>query len=210
MPLTLEHLKLRRPLYDAGGRVKDVWFPVDAIVSVVTVMHDGTQLEAFTIGREGVTAAQSVFDGPVASRQTYVQVQGDAYRLPFVAFIGAVERYPEFGRLVQRYVSAQIDVIAQQNACNRLHYVAERCARWILLTHDRVGRDEFPLTHEVLATMLGVRRAGVSIAAAQLQHEGAIRYARGRFTIVDRGHLEAAACECYAVIRDAYARRRTP
>ena len=205
-----ERLRLRRTLYEPGERIRDLWFPIDAIISIVTVMEDGTHVEGFTVGREGVCGAMAILDGPVASQLTYCQVEGDAYRLPYAVFAQMIEKHEDLKGLIERYISAQIDVMAQSIACNRLHYVSERCARWILSTYDRVGREEFPLTHEVLAIMLGVRRAGVSIAAAQLQQQGAIRYARGRFMVADRDKLEQATCECYGAVNDAYAKRRLP
>lgn len=195
-------------IYEAGGRMANVYFPIDAVISVVTVMRDGTHIEVVTVGREGVTGAQGLLDGAVASQLTYCQVAGEAYRIPFARFTELCDRFEPLRALAQRYLSAQLDVMAQSIACNRLHYVNERCARWLLMTHDRVGRADFPLTHEVLATMLGVRRAGVSIAAAALQETGAIRYTRGRFSVVDRDSLRRAACECYGAINQAFERRR--
>jgi CRP-like cAMP-binding protein len=128
--------------------------------------------------------------------------------VPFERFTELCDEFAALRALAQRYLSAQVDVMAQSIACNRLHFVNERCARWLLMTHDRVGRNDFAITHEVLATMLGVRRAGVSVAAAALQHAGSIRYTRGRFSVIDRAGLEAAACECYGAINQAFARRR--
>ena len=202
------HLPLKTLIYEAGGPIDHLYFPIDAVVSIVTVMDDGTHIEVVTVGREGLTGAQGLLDGAVASQLTYCQVAGDAYRVPFARLTELSERFDSLRGLVQRYLSAQLDVMAQSIACNRLHYVNERCARWLLMTHDRVGRSGFPLTHEVLATMLGVRRAGVSIAAAALQQGGSIRYTRGRFDVVDRAGLEAAACECYGAINQAFERRR--
>ena len=202
------HLPAKTLIYQAGGPMEYVYFPIDAVISVVTVMGDGTEIEVLTVGREGLTGAQGLLDGPVASRLTYCQVAGDAYRVSVARFTELTERFPQLHALAQRYLSAQLDVMAQSIACNRLHYVNERCARWLLTTHDRVGRADFPLTHEVLATMLGVRRAGVSIAAAALQETGSIRYTRGRFSVVDRDSLERAACECYGAINQAFERRR--
>ena len=202
------HLPAKALIYEPGGTIHDIYFPIDAVISVVTVMRDGTHIEVVTIGREGLTGAQGLLDGAVASQLTYCQVAGDAYRIPFARFTELSARFDSLRGLAQRYLSAQLDVMAQSIACNRLHYVNERCARWLLMTHDRVGRSDFPLTHEVLATMLGVRRAGVSIAAAALQQIGSIRYTRGRFNVVDRDSLEEAACECYGAINQAFERRR--
>jgi CRP-like cAMP-binding protein len=202
------HVPAKMVIYEAGGRIGHVYFPIDTVISIVTVMRDGTHIEVVTIGREGLTGAQGLLDGAVASQLTYCQVGGEAYRLTFARFTELCERFEPLRALAQRYLSAQLDVMAQSIACNRLHYVNERCARWLLMTHDRVGRPDFPLTHEVLATMLGVRRAGVSIAAAALQELGSIRYTRGRFSVVDRERLALAACECYGAINQAFERRR--
>jgi CRP-like cAMP-binding protein len=201
---------LRATIYEPGAPIDQIYFPIDAVISVVTVMSDGAQIEVITVGNEGLTGARGLLDGATASFLTWCQVGGEAYRISFDRFAMLCDTYAQLRKLVERYLSALLDVMAQSIACNRLHYVNERCARWLLLTHDRVGRDEFPLTHEVLATMLGVRRAGVSVAAASLQQSGFISYARGRFTIVDRAGLEDAACECYAAINDAFERRRLP
>jgi CRP-like cAMP-binding protein len=203
-------LPLRTTIYEPGARIGQIYFPVDGIISVVTVMRDGTQIEVVTVGREGLTGAQALLDGATATSLTWVQVAGSAYRIPFDTFAGLCARYQPLRVLVEKYLSAQLDVMAQSIACNRLHYVNERCARWLLMTHDRVGRSEFRLTHEVLATMLGVRRAGVSIAAAALQQAGYISYSRGRFTMVDRVGLQTVACECYAAINHAFEKRRIP
>lgn len=171
-------------------------------------MHDGTQIEVTTVGREGVAGAQIVLDRAVASASmTYVQIPGEALRIASTDFLALCETYPELATMVGRYLSALIDVMAQSTACNRLHYVNERCARWLLSTADRVGRSDFALTHETMATMLGVRRAGVSISCASLQSAGYISYSRGHFRIVDRDGLRTAACECYEAINAAFERR---
>lgn len=200
-------LAYRATIYDLGGPINFLYFPIDAVISVVTVMRDGTQIEVVTIGREGVTGAQVLLDGGVATALTWCQVAGEAYRIDVGNFRRLCETHPEFRAIAERFLSAQLDVMAQAIACNRLHYVSERCARWLLMTYDRVGRADFPLTHEALATMLGVRRAGVSIAAAALQQAGYIRYVRGKFTVIDRIGLETASCECYGANNEALSRR---
>jgi hypothetical protein len=126
--------------------------------------------------------------------------------MPADAFREAIADSPAFTRALNRYTQALFTLVAQSSACNRLHMMTERCARWLLHTHDRVGRDEFPLTHQFLSQMLGVRRATVTVAALALQRADAIRYTRGRVTVVDRARLEAAACECYGVIRSTFDR----
>jgi CRP-like cAMP-binding protein len=201
---------LRTVIYEPGARIDQIYFPIDAVISVVSVLRNGAQIEVVTVGREGLTGAQALLDGATASSLTWCQVAGEAYRVPFEIFEDLCTQHSGLRKLVERYLSALLDVMAQSIACNRLHYVNERCARWLLMTHDRIGRDDFVLTHEALATMLGVRRAGVSIAAAALQSAGYISYARGRFTIVDPVGLQGAACECYTAINRAFARRRLP
>jgi CRP-like cAMP-binding protein len=200
----------RSIVYALAEPMEFVYFPIDSVLSVVTVMRDGTQIEVLTIGREGLCGAQAMLDRATVTTITTTQVGGDAYRVPVAAFAALCQEWPAFRSLVERLLSAQMDVMAQSIACNRLHLVNERCARWLLTMHDRVGRAEFPLTHELLATMLGVRRAGVSIAAASLQHAGFIRYVRGKFTIIDPNGLASVACECYGAINHAYDVRLLP
>lgn len=193
---------------EPGEAVRWVYFPVDCIISVVKVMRNGTEIEVETVGREGLTAVQALLDDAPARALSFVQIAGEALRVPFPVVARLYSEAPAFRSLVESYVSALLDAMAQTIACNRLHYVSERCARWLLTTYDRLGRSDFALTHEALATMLGVRRAGVTIAAQGLQQAGWISYSRGRFTIVDPEGLATASCECYAAIGAAYARRR--
>jgi CRP-like cAMP-binding protein len=200
----------RSVVYGLAEPMEFVYFPIDSVLSVVTVMRDGTQIEVLTIGREGLCGAQALLDRATVTTMTTTQVGGDAHRIPVASFLELCRTWPAFRSVVERLLSAQMDVMAQSIACNRLHLVNERCARWLLTMHDRVGRADFPLTHELLATMLGVRRAGVSIAAASLQHAGFIRYVRGKFTIVDPRGLASVACECYSAINRAYDARLLP
>ena len=201
-------LKHKERIYDAGAPIRFVYLPVDGIISMVTVMSDGTPIEVITIGREGMAGGQIILDrADAAASMTYVQIPGEALRIEAGDFLTLCSMYPEIGQTTGKYLSALIDTMAQSTACNRLHYVNERCARWLLSTADRVGRDEFALTHETMATMLGVRRAGVSISCAALQTAGHIAYSRGHFRIVDREGLRSAACECYDAINRAFERR---
>jgi CRP-like cAMP-binding protein len=201
-------LPLRTIIYQQAAPIRHIYFPIDCIVSVVKVMNDGTQIEVITIGREGLTGAQALLDSSSGGALTTVQIAGDAYRIPLDGFGMLCERYPAVRRFAERYLSAQLDAMAQSIACNRLHSVSERCARWLLTIYDRVERPEIGLTHEALATMLGVRRAGVSIAAAALQAQGLISYSRGRFSVLDPQGLAGVACECYGTIREAFSPSR--
>jgi CRP-like cAMP-binding protein len=206
---TAERIRLTHgaTVYEMGEPFTHAYFPIDAVISVVAVMRDGQQIEALTIGREGVCGAQALLDSTAFTTGAWCQVAGEVYRVPMATFQALCAEDGATRDLIERYLSATVDAMAQSIACNRLHYVSERCARWLLMTYRRVGRPDFPLTHEVLATMLGVRRAGVSIAAAELQRAGVIRYVRGKFTILDPDGLESAACECYGAINRAFSER---
>jgi len=198
-PVSLEH---KQVLLSRGDRIGTVYFPDNAVVSLLTTMDDGTTVEVANIGNEGIVGV-SVFLGvdTLGARESYqVEVPGQARAMDVATFIKAAGREP-LRSLVEHYIQAQFTQVAQRMACVALHSIPERCSRWLLLTHDRVGDREFRLTQEFLAQMLGVRRASVTVAAGALQHAGLIRYSRGRVTILDREGLENAACECYGIIR---------
>ncbi|HKN37552.1 MAG TPA: Crp/Fnr family transcriptional regulator [Actinomycetota bacterium] len=200
-------LELKDLLLESGKAIDTVYFPVSAVVSLLTTMDDGSAVEVATIGNEGIVGVP-VFLGAQAlgARDFYqVQVPGQVVAMAAGAFLKSTGRDPLRG-LVQRYAQALFSQVTQQVACNGLHSIEERCSRWMLLTHDRVGGDEFPLTQEFLAQMLGVRRASVTVAAGILQKAGFIRYFRGRVAIVDRDGLENASCECYRIIRTEFDR----
>lgn len=199
-------MRARDTLYDGGTRAAFVYFPITSVISVVTQMRDGSAIEAETVGCEGMCGAQVALGSDLIASRWICQVPGKAYKLDAGFFSERCEQDEVLRLIVGRYVVAVIEVLSQFVACNRLHMVTQRCARWLLATFDRVNSDDFPLTHETLSTMLGVRRAGVSVAAAALQSAGYISYRRGRFTIRDAAGLESAACECYRVARDAYDR----
>ena len=186
--------------------IHHVYFPLTAVVSVTTMMADGAMVEVGTVGREGTTGLP-VFNGAASSPlHTFTQIPGDHARLPVAAFRAAAAPGTALHGLLQRFAQAYYVLTAQGAGCNRLHPVEERCARWLLLTHDRVGADTFPLSHEFLGYMLGVRRASVSVAMGTLQHAGVLTYHRGVVTVRDRPGLEGTACECYAIIRGHFAR----
>jgi CRP-like cAMP-binding protein len=200
-------LEMKRRLLEPGTAIDTIYFPRSAVVSLLTTMDGGSAVEVATIGNEGIVGVP-VFLGAQAmgARDFYqVQVPGHAVAMDTAAFLESTRRDPLRG-LVQRYAQALFSQITQQVACNGLHSVEERCSRWMLLTHDRVGGDEFPLTQEFLAQMLGVRRASVTVAAGILQKAGFIRYSRGRVAIVDRDGLENSSCECYRIIRTEFDR----
>jgi CRP-like cAMP-binding protein len=204
---TLVTLELKQVVLQPGKAIDTVYFPEGAVVSLLTTMEDGGAVEVATVGNEGIVGVPVFLGGHgMSARDLYqVQVPGQARTMDSETFLKASRREPLRG-LVERYAQALFTQVSQQVACNALHSVTERCSRWMLLTADRVGQNEFPLTQEFLAQMLGVRRASVTVAAGTLQHAGFIRYSRGRVTIVDREGLEDAACECYRIIRTEFDR----
>jgi CRP-like cAMP-binding protein len=182
-----------------------VLFPISGVISLVTPLLDGSIVEVATIGNEGVVGVPHVMGESVTVR-AISQVVGESLRMPAGAFIAEWERPGALRDLVQDYISALFAQISQAAGCNRLHTNEERLSRWLLMSHDRVGVDEFDITHEFLGEMLGSRRATVTLSAGVLQAAGFIRYHRGRVTIVDREGLEGVACECYRVIKAAHDR----
>jgi len=204
--LELVTLDVRDPVASPGQPYEYVYFPESCIVSVVNDMRDGSTVETGTIGNEGVAGLPALMDATSSESRMFCQVPGAALRAPARVVADVVEREREFRRLVNRYAQAYLSQVAQGAACNRLHGIEQRCARWLLMSHDRVTGDEFPLKQQFLAEMLGVRRAGVSVAASALQESALIRYSRGTVQILDRDGLEAASCECYGVIRRQFDR----
>jgi CRP-like cAMP-binding protein len=201
--LELVSLAVRDHVYRSRGPVEHVYFPLNAVVSFVSDLSDGATVELATVGNEGMAGISAFLTGETPLYRAFVQVPGAALRMPATTLVAEAERDAELNGTLKRYTQALIAQIAQTAACNRLHPVEARCARWLLMTHDRVGgAEQFPLTQEFLAQMLGVRRATVTVAAGMLQRDGLIRYTRGKITVVDRAGLEEAACECYRVLRD--------
>jgi CRP-like cAMP-binding protein len=170
---------------------------------MLTVLPDGQMVEIATIGREGALGGLAVLSGESSPAAAMVQAEMDVcYRLPAAAFREEMDRHEAFSRLLLRYGQALVGFIMQSTACNAIHSVEQRLARWLLMAHDRVGRDEFPLTQEFVAMMLGASRPTVTLVAGTLQRAGLITYRRGQLRILDREALEAASCECYGVTAD--------
>ena len=194
-------LRLRETLITGGEPIGALYFPLDSVVSVISTLADGTTLEVGTIGNEGMVGLPRFLHANSMPFTAFVQVPGAALRMAVEVFDQAVaEGGSEFVGVLARYTQTWCTQLGQHAACNRLHPVGARCARWLLQTQDRVGRAELPLTQEFLASMLGVRRTSVTDVARQLQHQGLIRYQRGLIHVLDRPGLEAASCECYNVI----------
>ena len=194
-------LEFQEVLYESGQRIRHVYFPNQGVVSVLTVMADGTAVEVSAVGNEGLVGLPVFLDVPTTPGRFVVQVPGQALRMEAGFFRKQIRPEHELYRRVQRYTCAFLFQICQSVACHSIHSVEKRCCRWLLSLHDRTATAEFPLTQEFLAQMLCVRRATVTAIAQKLQAAGLIRYRRGRMLIVDRSGLEAAACECYGAMR---------
>ena len=202
--LAEEELEHAEVLFEPGEAIRYVYFPESGIVSLVALMRNGSMAEAGMVGREGVVGLQVFLGTGTSPFRAVVQAPGTARKIEAGAFRTEVKRARTLARVLHRYTHAFLTHLGQSSACNSHHSVEQRCCRWLLLAHNRLGADEFPLTHEFLAAMLGVRRTGVTEVAGNLQRAGLIRYTRGRIQILDREGLEAAACECFRVIQTAY------
>jgi len=197
-------LKFRARILLQDQRVNAVYFPLTAMISLLVTTNDKPEMELATIGKEGVVGATEVFQEEGAIGLNLIQIPGSAVRIDAGTFRRIVGARPPIQRLIQRHLYALMRQILYAAACNRVHGMEERCARWLLMTHDRAGQDTFPLTQEFLSHMLGVRRATVNVATGMLKKAGFIRYMRGTLTIVDRPGLESAACGCYQAILKVY------
>jgi CRP-like cAMP-binding protein len=194
-------------LYEPGDVIKYVYFPNDSIISLISELTETSTLEVGMVGNEGM-AGLGVFMGvSFSSTRAVVQGAGTALRMSSVALRQEASHLGSLHRLLHRYSHSLLNQVSQSSACNRFHLVDARLARWLLMTNDRLGMEEFPLTQAFLSSMLGVRREGVSKAAGALQAGKLIRYSRGMITILNRRGLEANSCECYGIIKaetDAY------
>jgi CRP-like cAMP-binding protein len=188
-------------LYEAGEPIPFVYFPESGLVSIVAPMGDGAIAETGMVGKEGMVGIPLFLGKQRAPFRAVVQIPAEARRMAAAAFKAEVKRGTPLTNLLTRYLASFLAHVGQSAACNSHHSVEKRCCRWLLLARDRLGRDEFPLTHEFLAAMLGVRRTGVTEVAGALQRRGLIRYGRGRLAILDPQGLEAASCPCYRVIK---------
>jgi CRP-like cAMP-binding protein len=194
-------IKSKQILFEPGEKVEHVHFPEDCVISLVTVMEDGDQVEAMTVGNDGFSGIP-VFHGVETTKNKVCgQISGTALRIGARDFSDLARDLAGLRRLLHRYSEFVFETVAQSAACNRLHVIEQRCARWLLMSQDRVGRDTFDLTQEFLAQMLGVRRPGVTVAMGILEKAGLIAHGRGNIRVVDRAGLEKAGCECYRTIR---------
>ena len=206
--LAFKPIKAKQTIHKHGEHLTEILFPCRSVCSITNMMEDGGVVEVATVGREGFVGIGAVLGDGTASGEAFVQVPGDggAYVMGIDAFRREMQRGGAFPSAVTRYSQAFVGLIMQSVACNGLHSAEERCCRWLLMTHDRIERDEFPLTHEFLAIMLGVRRPTVTLVLAELQRAGIVSHVRGLVRVVDRKRLEAASCECYRTVRGVFDR----
>ena len=189
-------------LIDAGAPLRYAYFPHGGVICLMAALRKGVA-ETATIGAEGFVGFTAILGGRTSSQRALVQMGGTASRLPTDVLVSAARRNPALRNLLLGYVRFFLVQVLQSVACNGLHSVRQRCARWLLMAHDRAGTETFGLTHQFLADMLGVQRPSVTLVARSLQQTGLIDYRRGTITITDRRRLEGAACECYGIVRRA-------
>jgi len=206
--LTSVPIPLKHVLHQSGERLRYVYFLNSGVASITTGLSDGRMVEAATVGDEGMLGVEAFLgDQAIAYGKTLMQVAGtNAAAMPVDDFRRELARRGPLHELMGRYTQVLIAQMMQSAACNAIHDVHQRCARWLLMTHDRMHEQDFRLSHEFLAIMLGVHRPTVSMVAAALQHAGLIRYRYSQVTVVDRGGLEAASCECYSLVRAQFNR----
>jgi CRP-like cAMP-binding protein len=197
-------LQVGEVIDEAGGRIRNVYFPIDSFVSLVTSSAGHAGLEVWLIGNEGMVGTPLVLGVDIALLRTLVQGAGPSWRMSAAAFGDAMRGSEALRRTLNRYLSVLMGQGAQMVACTRFHVVEARLARWLLMSQDRAHSSNFHVTHELLAAMLGVRRVGVTNAAATLQRRELIHYRRGNLTILDRAGLKTAACGCYGAMEAMY------
>jgi CRP-like cAMP-binding protein len=198
------HLRRGQVLTEAGAPLREVWFPHDAVVSFQSIMSDGEVAESGTLGSEGFVGFSGLLGSDIAISHAVVQVPGDAARTRLAVVQSAWSESEAFRQQVLLYIRAVLAQLSQSVACNALHSVEQRLARWLLMTHDRAGRDTFAITQEFIAEMLAVHRPTVTVVLQRLQDAKLIRHTRGTMTVLDRAGLEGAACECYGVVHRAF------
>jgi CRP-like cAMP-binding protein len=203
-------LNLSQVLYDAGDPVRYVYFPNNAMISLVAIREDGGRsVEVGVVGEEGMLGTSAFLGNPVAHNKALVQLAGSALRVRVDVLREAVEGGGRLHTLLHGYTQVVLTQITRSAVCNRFHNLRERLARWLLITHDHAKSDTFPMTHEFMSHLLGARRVDVTKSATALQKAKLVSYHRGKVTVVDRQGLEEASCNCYRIVRDEIARLHT-
>jgi CRP-like cAMP-binding protein len=200
------NLKPKDTIGERDQPIPYIYFPCTAVMSVLNQMLDGQVVEVGTVGNEGFYGIDVLVGSDLATETTICQIKGKALRMPAADFKRAIEGNTPLRQVAMRYLQAYLSMVSQSVACNRLHHIEARFARWVLMTHDRVLGDDFHLTQEFLASMLGVHRPSISLVAGAFQQAGMIRYSRGQMTILKRDALEEICCECYDIVNKKFER----
>jgi CRP-like cAMP-binding protein len=199
--LALVALKRGEVLSEAGAPLRQVYFPTDCIVSLLYVLENGTSAEMSVVGKEGAIGVSMFIGGETTTTRSIVMTGGTAYRLSGRRLKQEFERHGDLLHILLRYTQSLLTQMAQTAVCNRHHSIDQQLCRWLLLSLDRLTSNKLMVTQELIANLLGVRREGITAAAGKLQKLGAIEYARGQITVLDRPRLEALSCECYALVK---------
>jgi CRP-like cAMP-binding protein len=204
--LKLVPLPVKKIIYEAGEPITHIYFPDKAVISIVTTMEDGSTVEAGIVSNEGMVGIPVILGDNTTTTTAFVQIAGAGMQIDADVIKAEFNRGGAIQTLILCYIQAVYSELVQGIACNRLHTLEERLARWLLTVSDRLESEDFPLTQEFIAQMLGVRRSGVTVAASTLSRAGMISYQRGQINILNRKDLEATSCECYGVIQKEFAR----
>lgn len=202
----LHHIFLspRQVLHESGAAIEHIYFIEQGLASILTTMANGAMVDVRMTGAEGVTGLLYLLGAETLPQQVDVQIPGTAFQISAALLKTEFDRRDALRRIIMRFIADALIITSRTAACNRMHAIRQRCARWLLMASDRIASDTIQMTHELLALMLGVRRAGVTVVAGELQRSGLIRYHRGRLTILDREALQACACECYRLDREQF------
>ncbi len=200
--MELVYLTKRQVIYEQGEPITHVYFPCSAVISLIMVMENGTGVEVATIGNDGFLGMPRYFGVECAFARGTVQIPGESRRMRSDVFEREIASNENLSEQLRRYANAQLAQLARTAGCNRLHAAEQRCARWLLTVHDRTDKREFPLTQEMIADMLGVTRTSAGLVLQSLEQQGMVRATRGKISILDRGRLQSAACECYRIAKE--------
>jgi hypothetical protein len=199
-------LTAKQVLYRPDQRINEIYFPENCVLAMLTVMGNGATIESATVGREGASWISASFQSPTMPCQTMVAIAGDAYRVPTNLVESEIQRNGTFHNTLSHYSHVLLIQTLRSTACNGLHMLEQRCARWMLTTLDRTDVDHFVITHDFLASLLGVQRSGVSELVERLASHGVLEIRRGQIRVADRKKLEHISCECYAIMKQQFAK----
>lgn len=200
--MDLVHLRKQQIIYEQGEPIEYVYFPCSAVISLLTVMEDGACVEVAMIGNDGFLGLPRYFGMEIAFARGIVQIPGESRRMKSHLFEEEIERNERLTERIRRYANTMLSQVARSAGCNRLHAAEPRCAKWLTMAHDRAHTDDFPLTQETVAEMLGITRPSAGLVLQSLEKQNVIKSTRGKITILDRHKLESLACECYGAVKD--------